>query len=359
MINVEDGDAIILTLKDNDRKALILIDGGYKTYYPKVKKRIEELLPGFNTKIDLLICTHYDNDHIGGVENILDDYHSIIQEIWMHKIEASISEEISFLTDKVNHLGSSLLLEDDKIIKSVEGYSNNLVLEGYRDLLRVVEKIKKYGLEQKVVQAMAGTKFKKFPEFSVVSPTLLYYNQNLPSLKKESLLEDLRSNIKNKSTNFPRLIELYMEGKEDIGEPQDYCELLEKSSLSNNVTATNMVSIVTLLEANEKKFLFTGDAGIESFELHTPQWTTNLKDLFFLDVPHHGSKNNTSKKMLDVFNPKYAFVSAKGATNRPSKFIEKCMQSKRRLETFETTNSIDNTWYLRINQDGFCERKMM
>jgi len=42
VINVEDGDAIILMLTDNDRKSLILIDGGYKKYYPKVKKGLNK-----------------------------------------------------------------------------------------------------------------------------------------------------------------------------------------------------------------------------------------------------------------------------------------------------------------------------
>ena len=81
MINVEDGDAIIVQLKKGDKKALILIDGGYKKYYSKVKKRLEELLPLYNNKISLVVCTHYDNDHIGGIEKILDDYHLIIEKI--------------------------------------------------------------------------------------------------------------------------------------------------------------------------------------------------------------------------------------------------------------------------------------
>ena len=352
MINVEDGDAIIVQLKKGDKKALILIDGGYKKYYSKVKKRLEELLPLYNNKISLVVCTHYDNDHIGGIEKILDDYHLIIEKIWIHKIENTLKEQQVILENRISQLSGSLLLESHKIQKSIKAYNNNLIIEGYKDLLRVVKKIQEYDLEKKVVEATRGETLDGFPEFRVISPTKEYYNQNLPELKLESILEDLKNNIRNKSTNLKTLVELFYESKEDYGEAVDYCENLEKSSLENSVTATNMVSIVTILETSDKKFLFTGDSGIETFEKHTPNWDKDLKNLFWLDIPHHGSKNNSSKRMLDVFNPITTFVSAKGATNRPSSFIEKCILSKERNITFEITNSNSKTWYLKFDQDG-------
>ncbi|MGV7107123.1 ComEC/Rec2 family competence protein [Flavobacterium sp. U410] len=356
VINVEDGDAIILMLSDKERKSLILIDGGYKKYYPKVKRRIEEVLPMFDNKIDLLICTHYDNDHIGGVEKILDDYHEIIQQIWIHKIDSSLDSTIKLIEGKIQSLQSTLLLESEKYIKSIEAYNNNLIIEGYRDLLRVIQKIKSYGLDDKVIGAKQGDIFSKFPEFSVVSPSAAFYNNNLPELKEESILEDLKNNIRMKATSLPTLLELLYESYDESGVPADYCEQLEKSSLENGVTATNMVSIVTLLEFENKRFLFTGDSGIESYESNTPNWEENLKDLFFLVVPHHGSKNNTSSKMLSIFNPVHAFVSGKSSVNRPSVFIEKCIRTKSRLKTFEVTNREKNTWYLSMDEKGNFKR---
>lgn len=357
VINVEDGDAIILMLVDNDRKSLILIDGGYKKYYPKVKKRIDQVLPSFNNKIDLLICTHYDNDHIGGVEKVLDDYHKIIEQIWIHKIDSSIESTIGLLVEKIQSLESTLILESNKSSKSIEAYENKLLIEGYNDLLRVIQKIKKYGLDNKIIEAKQGNSFEKFPEFSVVSPSSEFYNKNLPELKNESILEDLKSNIRmKKSTNMPPLVELLLESFDESGVPTDYCDQLEKSSLENGVTATNMVSIVTLLEFDNKRFLFTGDSGIESYEPNTPSWKEKLKDLFFLVVPHHGSKNNTSREMLSIFNPIHVFVSGKNSVNRPSVFIEKCLKLKNGLKTFEVTNKESNTWYLRIDEKGSFER---
>jgi hypothetical protein len=57
MINVEDGDAIIVQLEKKGEKALIVIDGGYKGHYKKLKKRLDELIPEYKNTINLVICT--------------------------------------------------------------------------------------------------------------------------------------------------------------------------------------------------------------------------------------------------------------------------------------------------------------
>lgn len=354
MINVENGDAVILMLQDTARKSLILIDTGFKKHFHKIQRRLEEVLPLFDNKIDLLICTHYDNDHIGGVEDLLDNYHAAVQKIWIHKIDQSLSEleqkfqsEISLL-ESANKPTTIL-----RILKSFQSTQNELIVEDYKQLLRVISKLKDYGLEEKIEQPVHGTFLKKFPEFKVVSPTSAYYNSNLEALKRESIKEDSKANHKSNSDlirSFQRFLEVQLFSP---------CDQLETSSTANNVSAANMVSIVTLLKAGDKKYLFTGDAGIESFTIHTPGWEQDLKDLFFLDLPHHGSKNNTSKKMLDVFNPKTAFVSAKNTSGKPSLYIKQCLKSKNNNQRFEVTNENSTTWYLKFDDQGNFQRVLL
>lgn len=354
LINVEDGDAILLMLTDTGKKSLIIIDGGFKKYYPKLKRRLQEVLPKFNHTIDLLVCTHYDNDHIGGVENILDDYHASVKEIWIHKIDHSMKktaaffeEKLSFFQDKTAGISSP---------ENVDDLKNIAAIERYQDLLRVVDKIKSYGLEDRITEAKHGDLFKKFPEFTVVGPSADFYNQNLAALKEEAILEDVKKDLESKIIDRNLLSEMITEVLPQKVLNQNPCVMLEKSSIRNGVSATNMVSIVTMLKIGTKKFLFTGDSGIESFEKHTTDWKKSLKDLFFLVVPHHGSKNNTSSEMLSVFNPVHSFVSGQGNFNRPSMMIEQCMKSKTRLKTFEVTNRIAETWYLSINEKGVVKR---
>jgi beta-lactamase superfamily II metal-dependent hydrolase len=363
MLNVEDGDAIILMLRDQGRKSLIVIDGGYKKHFPKLQKRLTQLLPAFDNKIDLLICTHYDNDHIGGVEHLLDNYHHLIEEIWIHKIDQNLVALQQRFESKIaileNNFNNRNILENVNLFKSAESMQNALVIEGYKDLLRVVEKIRRYSLEDKVVEATTGKVFAKFPEFKVISPTASYYDSNLDELKEESIKEDLKANLNNSSKTLMSLVELYFEARTESGVVLNPCDELETSSLTNSVTATNMVSIVTLLEAEGKKYLFTGDSGIESFTPNTPNWENDLKDLYFLDIAHHGSKNNTSKKQLDIFNPKIAFVSGNNGPNRPSSFIAKCLTAKQNNERFEVTNADPRTWYLKLDDKGNFDRVLL
>jgi len=168
--------------------------------------------------------------------------------------------------------------------------------------------------------------------------------------------EDLKSRFNSSSKNALSLQELFIEVLSESGQAINSCENLETSSLANSVTATNMVSIVTMLEADGKKYLFTGDAGIESFTEHTGNWESDLKDLYFLDVPHHGSRNNLSQRQAEVFNPEIAFVSGKNGSNRPSVFIKECIRSKIRNREFEVTNADPSTWYLKVGSDGMVSR---
>jgi beta-lactamase superfamily II metal-dependent hydrolase len=356
MINVEDGDAIFLMLRDNNRKSLIIIDGGYRKHYHKVRKRLIEILPEYDNKIDLLVCTHYDNDHISGVEYIIDDFHSCIQQIWIHKIDTKLETTTQILEAKIIELGRFAIIDSwMKRLKMPVGNRNRvMLLEAYRDLLRVISKIKSYGLEDKIIEPFAGMTFSKFPELSVVSPDPHFYNANLKNLKIESLFEDLE---KGRPPELPKQILRYkVFTNQNTTKPVGPCEMMATSSLAAGVTATNMVSIVLLLQAKDKKYLFTGDAGIESLTIHTSGWENLLNDLYFLGLPHHGSKNNLSKAQLDIFNPEIVLVSASNRTNRPSEHIKECVKSRERINIFEVTNSNPSTWYLKLDKDGELSR---
>lgn len=357
MINVEDGDCIILTLRKEESSALILIDGGYKKHYPKLKSRLEELLPDFDNTIRLVVCTHYDNDHLGGVEKVIESYHEAIEEIWIHKIADTLGAQIDLMKERLAVLEKS---EESvsrlKYLAGFEAYGANSLVEGYKDLLRVIEKIESLGLEDKVREVTRGDYLEGFEEFSVVSPTGEYYNSYLDELKKEAFQEDVRNHVSER-VRVAETFENFTDSeslRREIDRTRP-CEKLKKSSVENGVTPTNMVSIVTLLKFGGKKYLFTGDAGIETFESQKIL-DDDLKDLHWLDLPHHGSKNNTSKTMLDHFNPEVVFVSGKGIDNRPHYRLTDCLNSKRTGSNIHVTNAEADTWYLSFDDSGKLER---
>lgn len=61
----------------------ILIDGGTSNSYSNgLKKEVDNII-AFNEKINLVVCTHIDHDHISGLTKLLmDGYGTHIEKIW-------------------------------------------------------------------------------------------------------------------------------------------------------------------------------------------------------------------------------------------------------------------------------------
>ena len=87
MLNVGDGDAMVIKLKRSETDQLIiLIDAGHSSDAPAVIKVLDTFLEQSNKKgPDLIICTHYDADHIGGMNMIAENYKTNIGQVWIHQ----------------------------------------------------------------------------------------------------------------------------------------------------------------------------------------------------------------------------------------------------------------------------------
>lgn len=71
MLDIGDGDAIIIHLKRELENLIILIDGGNSKNVPKVLAKLDPILVESGKEgPDLIVCTHYDSDHIGGLKRI-------------------------------------------------------------------------------------------------------------------------------------------------------------------------------------------------------------------------------------------------------------------------------------------------
>jgi len=97
----------------------------------------------------------------------------------------------------------------------------------------------------------------------------------------------------------------------------------------------NEDSLVFLLEINNRKLLFMGDAGKVSEKYLLDEYAFNKVDI--LKIGHHGSKNSSSDEFIDSVNPTISLISA-GINNRfkhPHKVV---------------TDKLDN--YYVTNRDG-------
>lgn len=99
-IDVGKADAIYITCDGYN----ILVDSGEDIYAKNVCTYLER----YNVeKLDLLVATHPDNDHIGGMEKIINTYN--VQEFWQPKLQAKI------IPESINYQNMMTALEEKEV----------------------------------------------------------------------------------------------------------------------------------------------------------------------------------------------------------------------------------------------------
>jgi beta-lactamase superfamily II metal-dependent hydrolase len=305
VLNVGDGDAIIIHVQKETKDLLIVIDGGDTTWGKKVSDEVD----GFCKKLkkeapDLIVCTHYDSDHIAGIITLIEKYQNKIKMIWIDQPKGVVKEALraapnvlAYIQSKKNMLtkiNEFSVYQNYLASPNYEKYG--LVLESLTQLNTVIELIKKYNIPTK--EPIAGKcEYTGWEEIKVIGPTQEYYNKVF--LKQNNLLQIFQEEYED----------LLLESKK-VKAPASTnpCDLLKKTS---NITPTNKASAIIRFDCEDGKYLFTGDAGIESLKsvIGYPESITKMK---FLKIPHHGSNNNMSKELVDIILPKIAYNSGDG-----------------------------------------------
>ncbi|PJB51148.1 hypothetical protein CO100_02500, partial [Candidatus Berkelbacteria bacterium CG_4_9_14_3_um_filter_33_5] len=113
-LNVGQGDAILIS--KNHFQLLVDTGRGDMTY-----SRVKQYLPFNDNKIELLILSHLDGDHIGGGKNIVDKI--VVDEIWTLNWQKD-TEMVKELKNKVEEkkiLTKFIRAGEEKIIQTHEG----------------------------------------------------------------------------------------------------------------------------------------------------------------------------------------------------------------------------------------------
>ena len=319
LVDVNDGDAIIIELVRDKQALVMVVDGGRKSYYSRVKLAIERILRKYAKKApDIVVCTHFDSDHIGGLIPLLEDYISDIKQIWVHKSPALLNaylKQATLLLEGNRKLATTHSFEMYSLLNEVLGNSTgnkrklntqrvDLLLESVTELKRLIDLIP----ADKLVEPFNNGRIllPDWPEIKILGPTPEYYNNLFPpgKLLVDFLKEEMIQEFYVERRDYLQLFEKH----DGVKRPTvSACEKLKDES-NTSLTATNKASIIFAIEDGSKKYLFTGDAGIESFK-KIPDWKQQLKNLYFLKVPHHGSSNNLTKELIKLMHPVFAYSS--------------------------------------------------
>ena len=265
MINVGQGDSFLLTLDHpNGGEASLLIDAGVADSATKIVEHVRTYAPN---GLALLIATHLDNDHIGGIRAVLENI--------------NVNELVLNIPPKLTETWYPLR-------KRLDSYKQIRKFGKLADTIDVVQSIcavaKRKTPEVKITQALQG-RFWTCGEvqINVLNPTDARLAQ---AWQENSLLGWIKSDIP-----VPLLSGLL------ASQESQECDAPDTS-------AENDSSIV--LEILHKKLpyaLLAGDAGAGVLKE-----VTRGKKYPFLKVSHHGSKTGLDLELARQLSPSTAYI---------------------------------------------------
>lgn len=324
----DNGDCFLVSSQDY----YLLIDTGYESTYTKyLKPRFSDIKTAGN-RLDRLIITHIDEDHIHGAIPFIDDNgtaeenHIIaIEQVWhnsyrhLHQGEGTteISTEGQRQLDRLNKGESSV----GATVSARQGSSLAALLLSGKYAWNVDFNGGPVMTPCKPIVIGEGT------TITLLSPTIEKL-QKLEKvwkkeLKKIGFRDRFGSNdlfddayefllLKEKETN-PSLVET------QISSSEESFDSLFARKTTEDARASNGSSIAFVLEMNGKKLLFLGDS-------HPSIILSSLKSIYgeeplqfdFIKISHHGSYYNSNLELLNFIDaPRYC-ISTDGLGHHPN-----------------------------------------
>lgn len=350
---VNGGDCFLIKYKEKN----IIIDTGFKKTVNNLIRDLK-LMAEQGEKIDVLIITHIDNDHIGGAITLFENEGIInIEKIW-HNGYLQIFD-INNILIKLD-LNSEIKIKDivsanaplDNVNNDEVGFKEAKSLE---EILFKKKKAINEIIDGKAIHDSLKYTFEDADiEFRFLTPTL----KTLDELKEDwsSVLKwndfyDEKRNI----VNMPKAFEFYYLNKKDDKDSNyqmsnnsskniDLIKLADSETTTDN-SIINMSSISFVMRIEDINLLFLGDStpdcvsdALERLLVENPEY----QDITLMKVAHHGSKHNISNRLLSLIKVKSFLISTNGLPIRKGK------PSKPDLETIAKLvfNSPKSTIYM-------------
>ena len=289
--STKSGDAIAMQflVPGESRPRIVVIDGGYAPIGQKLVDHIKRWYG--DDHVDLVISTHPDKDHLNGLKTVLEQLK--VGELMMHL-------PWNYRPDAAHEL------------------SNYEATRGLYD----------YAIAHGIPVAQPFTGVERFSRaIQIMGPSEVRYTQLLDQMVTEAVdgVESARFAHQTRGSVMlatgRRVLDKVLSAFpfETLGDDDDD-------------SPRNQSSAITMLDVSQKRFLFTGDAGIASLDLAADFYEAtvgafSIQPLYFFQAPHHGSKHNLGKTILNrmfgqigaPFDAFTAFVSsAKASEKHPS-----------------------------------------
>ena len=285
------GDSIYISYKHTGSPVHILIDGGTALTYESKGKKNEIVdgalktlllrLKAANQTISLLILTHIDDDHIGGILK------------WMGKDAEAIGmiENIWFNSGRsiANLFGETVVK-----IPEVPLLSEQTTETGVNQGVTLEKNIRDKGIwDEQVIHQQQCLNFRGV-DFKVLSPSMTNLKELHDKWEKER--PDTFTAV---ATDYAQSLEYYLANI--ISDP--------------DTGIHNGSSIAFILVYQNKNLLFLGDAHIKTIVdglIFFGYSKEKPLDAEFVKLSHHGSNRNVSIELLEMVDSKTFIISTDG-----------------------------------------------
>jgi hypothetical protein len=330
MLPARNGDALLVEY-GNARTRRLLIDGGPLYAFPELQKRLNAL-PDGDHRVELLVITHVDTDHVEGIIRLLAmpeaKWPIVPQEIWFNGWRHL--EESRVLGGREGELVSALIARraGDRWNKSFGGHAA-------RVQSAVGERIT---LEDGMVVTMLS------PDADAL----------------EALLEDWRENATEWEIGpgdldkaWAQLVaedKFHPNSELTLG-PGDLTAKLRKLLKGKDDAKANGSSIAFIGEFGGKSCLFLGDAHMRVVCASLKRLGATKDRPIRVDavkMSHHGSKNNITLQFFELIDAQNYLVSSNGDRFKHPDYdaIEAVIQGSRRTPTlwFNYRSKFTEVW---------------
>lgn len=309
----------------------ILVDCGFTISANLIEHELWKLKENGEC-LDLLVLTHIDNDHIYGAKQILQyiiDKNIEVKDIWFNdylkiiekykgieKFSLELEGKIKQLCrlhshddtgtrnkNPVGYVEASCvtnLLYNDKLITNWNRATDGKCICLYKNSIFRVP------INSEVNIVILGPSLENLDElFNQWDKYLDKIAGGRKIVKNKKAAEAFEKYFLVLYQNYINTYKMQCSTRNDIQKFIDYSEY--DSGL------VNRSSISIIIEFNEKKLLFLGDSSPLDMEDRLQEYINhNSNEFSVVKVAHHGSKNNMSKKMIEIINCDRYIISTNG-----------------------------------------------
>ena len=308
MLSVGAADCFIIHYTDNDQNNyIILVDSGNYNDDESILQHLRETYRYENLTINLAIVTHPDDDHYGGFVKML--------EKLKNRDNDSIPIDKFWLNNPQNHI-TTKQVENNITPQTLQKRVAKLFDQGDSNLLDLISELnipteEKFA-KSKTIRGLLGNQSftyvcreREFLGFTVVGPTESYFKELAPQLRYDNL-KGYKYDSEEDESDF---------------KPDSKCLSKALDAANDDPSKHNQSSLMFVFEPEKNvKYLFCGDAGEDAF-CNIPKTHLNeIHNVYWMKVPHHGSKHNLTSNIINYCHPKIAYIS----TEKQGHYLNQC-----------------------------------